>query len=191
MIRGGARPQSARASESRAAAKAVRTATKLSYGANRALRGRILAGQGQQEQGNRPIPAATQPFSVLPATPTPPLIPPDLLLGTIQKLRPSRRRPCRIDRRIAKKVPPHIQAKYAAGILTRAMRPGAGPSPIRRLPRHLRPHRVVLQIPQKHLKSRANQARRIETRSPVDRPCPPVRREHLMSSPTIQSQRCQ
>ncbi len=127
----------------------------------RALQGRVLAGYGQQEQGKstlsrrRPSPQRhhrTSPSRpVIRHRPTP-RIPPDLLLGTLQKLRPSLRRPCQIAGRIAKQMPPNIQAKHPADVRTRAMRPRAGPPPILRLLRHPSPHRVVLQIPQNSLK---------------------------------------
>ena len=81
---------------------------------------------------------------------------------------------------------PHVQAKHAASILPRAMRPRAGPAPIRRLPRHPSPHRVVLQIPQKHLESRANQVHRVKTRRPIYGSRSPVGRVHLTSPPSIQ-----
>ena len=80
----------------------------------------------------------------------PPRIPPDLLNRALQKLLPSLRR----YRRITKQMTPRVQAKHASPSLTRAVRPRARPRPIRSLPRHMRPHRIVLQVPQKRLKPR-------------------------------------
>ena len=71
MLRGGARPQSGRASEGEAAAKATRTATKLGYGVTERYGAGYQLATGNKSRENRPILAATQPSASPPATPTP------------------------------------------------------------------------------------------------------------------------
>ena len=113
-------------------------------------------------------------------------IPPDLLNRTLHKRRPSLRCRCRI----AEQMLPHLQAKYAARIRTRAMGPGAGPFPFRRLPHQMRPHRIVLHIPQKRLIPGPIQKHRIKTRRPVHGARPAIKRVHPLRSPAINRQGC-
>ena len=68
MIREEAKPQPGRASGTRATAMAVRTATELSFGANRAQRGRVISWPMATRARNRPYPGGDPALSVTTGT---------------------------------------------------------------------------------------------------------------------------